>query len=308
MTGAYAMNVLISGSTGLVGSELVPYFVTRGNTVTRLVRPQSRVITGTVVWDPEAGRLDPVALEGFDAVVHLAGENVAAGRWNAERKARIRDSRVNGTRLLCEALAKVARPPRVLVSASATGYYGSRGEEVLTEASPPGTGFLAEVCRDWEAATAPAAERGIRVVRLRIGVVLSPRGGALARMLLPFRLGLGGRLGDGRQYLSWVAIEDVTAVIGLVANAEGVSGPVNVVAPGPVTNYEFTKTLGRVLRRPTVMPMPVFGAHLAFGEMADELLLSSQRVEPQALRKAEYAFRFPELEGALRYQLGRTAA
>ena len=302
------MNILVTGSSGLVGSALVPSLGNDGHAVTRLVRSAPAPGESAVTWDPDRGQLSTAALEGIDAVVHLAGENIAAGRWTAARKARIRDSRVKGTGLLSETLARLERPPRVLVSASAIGYYGSRGDEVLTEKSHLGTGFLAEVCRDWEEATAPAARRGIRVAILRFGVIFSAHGGALPKMLTPFRLGLGGRIGDGRQYMSWVALDDTIGAIHHALATETLAGPVNVVAPQPVTNAEFTKTLGRVLGRPTVFPMPAFAARLAFGEMADELLLASQRVKPARLLDTHYQFRFPELEGALRHLLGKTAA
>lgn len=306
--GARAMNVLITGSSGLVGAALTPFLTTGGHEVTPLVRSAPGAGERAISWDPDAGRVSAAAIEGFDAVVHLAGESIATGRWTVAKKARIRDSRVKGTRLLCETLAGLKRPPKVLVSASAIGYYGSRGEEVLTESSESGSGFLAEVCREWEAATAPALDHGIRVVNLRFGVILSPRGGALAKMLLPFKMGAGGRIGSGRQYVSWIALDDVIGAVHQALIVEALRGPVNVVAPRPVTNTEFTKTLGRVLGRPTLLPMPAFAARLAFGEMGDALLLSSQRVEPVRLRETKYAFQYPELEGALRHLLGKTKA
>ncbi len=226
--------------------------------------------------------------------------------WTPAVKARIRDSRVNGTRLLCEALARLSNPPRVLVCASAIGYYGDRGDEVLDEASSPGSGFLPEVCQEWEAATEPARAAGIRVVNLRFGVILSPSGGALAKMLTPFKLGAGGRIGDGRQWMSWIALDDVIDAIAYALNTESLAGPANCVAPQPVTNLEFTKTLGRVLHRPTIFPMPAVAARIAFGEMADALLLASARVLPKELSAAGYPFRYPQLEGALRHMLGLT--
>jgi uncharacterized protein (TIGR01777 family) len=299
------MKILVTGSSGLIGSALVPVLTAEGHSVTRLVRSKPRPGEAGIYWDPSTETIDTSSLEGFDGVVHLAGENIAAGRWTAEQKARIRDSRVKGTRLLAESLARLARRPAVLLCASAMGYYGSRGEEVLKESSPAGSGFLAEVCREWEAAAEPAARRGIRVVSLRMGVVLSSKGGALATMLLPFRLGVGGRVGDGKQYMSWIAIDDVVGAFSFALRSETLRGPVNVVAPNPVTNAEFTKTLGRVLGRPTVFPMPAFAARLAFGEMADGLLLASARIEPAKLLVTGYAFRFAELEGALRHLLGR---
>ncbi len=299
------MKVLITGSSGLIGSALVPLLTSQGQSVTRLVRSRARLGEGEISWDPSAGNIDAGSLEGFDAVVHLAGENIAAGRWTAEQKTRIRDSRVKGTRLLAESLARLARRPAVLLCASALGYYGNRGEEVLQESSASGSGFLAEVCREWEAAAEPAAWSGIRVVNLRMGVVLSPEGGALAAMLLPFRLGVGGRIGDGKQYMSWIAIEDVVGACSFALKSEALCGPVNVVAPNPVTNLEFTKTLGRVLGRPTVFPMPAFAARLAFGEMADALLLASARLEPAKLLATGFKFRFTALQPALRHILGK---
>jgi hypothetical protein len=236
--------------------------------------------------------------------VHLAGDNIASGRWTAAKKVSIRSSRVQGTTVLCEALAQLVKPPKVLLSASAIGYYGDRGETTLREASPPGTGFLAEVCQAWEAATAPAVQRGIRVVHLRFGIVLSPAGGVLAKLLTPFRLGLGGVVGTGKQYMSWIALDDVLGVIQHALNTETIQGPVNVVAPQPVTNQEFTTTLGKVLRRPTRLPLPAFAAHLLFGEMADALLLASTRVMPARLVASEYTFRHPALEAALQRLLG----
>jgi hypothetical protein len=237
--------------------------------------------------------------------VHLAGENIAARRWSAKQKARIRDSRVVGTRLLCHALATAAAPPQFVICASAIGYYGDRVDEWLTEDSSPGTSFLCQVCRDWEAAADPARAAGIRVVHLRLGVILSANGGALAKMLLPFQLGVGGIVGNGRQFYSWIAIDDVVEAIQHAIGQPELRGPVNTVAPNPVTNDEFTKTLGRVLRRPTIFPMPAFAARLAFGEMADELLLASARVSPQLLIDSGYEFRFPLLESTFRHVLGR---
>lgn len=303
--GGTPMRILVSGSTGLVGSALVPLLTSGGHEVVRLVRGAPQPGARDIHWDPDAGKLDEAALEGIDAVVHLAGESIASGRWTAAKKTRIRDSRVRGTRLLSEALARRQQPPRVLVSASAIGYYGDRGEELLTEDSPVGTGFLAEVCRDWEQATEPAAAKGIRVVNLRFGVILTPAGGALAKMLFPFRMGVGGKIGSGRQYTSWIALDDAIGAVQHALVNEAVRGPVNGVAPRPVTNLEFTKTLGRVLGRPTIFPMPAFAARLAFGEMAQELLLAGARVEPARLGQTGYRFRYPDLEGALRHLLGK---
>lgn len=298
------MNILVTGSSGFIGSALVPFLVSNGHSVTRLVRAGPRSGHAEVHWDPAAGTLDMAGLAGVDAVVHLAGESIAAGRWTAERKARIRDSRVKGTQVLCAALGRLELPPKVLVCASAIGYYGDRGEEILREESPPGSGFLAEVCRAWEAAASPALDKGIRVVHLRNGVVLSPAGGALGKMLVPFKMGVGGKLGSGEQYMSWIALDDLLGGIDHTLATDTLQGPVNAVAPHPVTNLEFTTTLGRVLSRPTLLPMPAFVARLAFGEMADELLLASTRVEPTRLLASGYRFRYPELAGALRQMLG----
>jgi len=276
-----------------------------GHEVVRLVRRVPARGEKAVRWDPAKGEVDAAGLEGQDAVVHLAGENIASGRWNAARKAAIRESRVNGTRILCEALAGLARPPKTLVCASAIGYYGDRGAEVLTEGSPPGAGFLPEVCREWEAASGSAARKGIRVVLLRVGVVLSPKGGALSRMLPPFRAGLGGAIGDGRQYVSWVALDDVCGIVLRALTDERLRGPVNTVAPAAATNREFTATLAKVLSRPAIFTVPAFALRLLAGEMADALLLSSTRVIPKRLLDTGYAFRSPELEPTLRRLLGR---
>jgi len=299
------MRVAITGSTGLVGTEVATVLSSAGHEVVRLVRRAPAPGEKAVLrWDPEKGKVDAAGLEGLDAVVHLAGENIASGRWNAARKAAIRDSRVNGTRLLCEALAGLARPPKTLVCASAIGIYGDRGEEPLTEESPPGTGFLAGVCREWETASGPAARKGIRVVALRIGVVLSPNGGALSRMLPLFRSGLGGVIGGGRQFVSWVALDDLPLIILHALQCVDLSGPVNAVAPRPVTNREFTEALGKALSRPTPLPVPAFALRLAVGrEMADALLLASARVLPRRLEETGYRFRFPELGPALRHLL-----
>lgn len=297
------MHVAVTGASGLIGSALVPLVSSAGNQITRLVRrPGGK---GEATWDPSSG-VDLAALDGIDAIVHLAGENIAAGRWTSAVKQRIRESRVQGTRMLCEALAKSPRPPKVLVCASAIGFYGDRGDEELTEESAAGKGFLADVVRDWEAAAAPASGAGIRVVNLRFGVVLSSHGGALAKMLLPFKLGAGGRVGDGRQYWSWISIDDAAGAVYHSLLTDVLSGPVNAVAPYPATNNDFTKTLGRVLRRPTVLPMPAFAARLALGEMANDLLLASARVVPRQLERSGYVFHQPTLEPALRHVLGRT--
>ncbi len=285
----------------MVGSALAPFLSGAGHDVCRLVR--SAGLQGSTRWNPDDGTIDRAGIEGCDAVVHLAGENIAGGRWTAARKARIRDSRVRGTRFLSETLAGMARPPRVLVSASAIGYYGDRGNELLFEGSGTGTGFLPDVCRQWEVATDPAMRKGIRVVQIRIGVVLSSKGGALGKMLLPFKMGVGGKVGSGEQYMSWITLSDLCAVILHCIETETMHGPVNAVSPVPVTNLEFTRTLGRVLSRPTVFPLPGFAARLVFGEMADGLLLASARVEPAKLLAAGFSFQHRDLESALRVVL-----
>lgn len=285
----------------------MPALRAAGHQVVRLVRDPKQAGAGAVVWNPAKGQLDAAALAGCDAAVNLAGENIAGGRWTDARKHAIHDSRVQATGTLAQALARVAPRPRVLVNASAVGFYGSRGDERLDEASARGSGdFLSAVCRDWEAAARPAADAGIRLVLARFGVILSGSGGALKKMLLPFKLGLGGKIGSGRQWMSWIAIDDVIAGILHGLQNDAVSGPVNFVAPDAVTNAEYTKTLGRVLSRPTLFPMPAFAARLAFGQMGEELLLGSQRVEPKRLVSSGYAFQYPELEAALRHVLEKS--
>lgn len=296
------MRIVVTGSTGLVGSRLVPTLKSKGHEVFRLVRHKPNDAT-EIYWDPGEGTLSGVDLEGLDAVIHLAGENLAEGRWTDEKKKRIRESRVQGTTLLSETLASLNRKPQVLVSASAVGIYGSRGDEILTEQSASGSDFLSEVCREWELATQPAAQAGIRVVNMRFGVILSREGGALKKMLFPFRMGVGGKLGSGKQYMSWVAIEDAVGAIEHALERDSLRGPVNVVAPGAATNYEFTKALGHALSRPTIFPVPAFAARLVFGEMADATLLASQRVEPERLKESGYIFKYAELKDALRHAL-----
>jgi hypothetical protein len=302
------MKIIVTGSTGLVGRALVRSLLSEGHAVTRLVRGESQTFsapgTSAVSWDPERGDIDAAALEGHDGAVHLAGESVAEGRWTDEKKRRIRESRVKGTRLIAEALAGLKEKPRVLVSASATGFYGDRGEEILREESASGGDFLAEVCREWEKATLAASQAGVRVVHMRIGIVLSGEGGALEKMLTPFKMGVGGRIGSGRQYMSWIALEDLVGAIRHALADESLRGPVNAVAPRPVTNEEFTKALGGVLGRPTIFAVPAFALRLAFGEMAD-VLLGGQRVEPSRLKESGYRFEHPDLEGALRAALGK---
>jgi uncharacterized protein len=300
------MKVAVTGSSGLVGSALVPFLTTGGHEVVRLVRHAPKA-KDEARWEPEAGAIDSAALEGVDAVVHLAGENIAGGRWTEARKARLRSSRVGPTRLLAEALAGLKKKPKVLVSASAVGYYGSRGDAWMTEKDAPADDFLGRLSVEWEGATEPARKAGIRVVNLRTGIVLSPAGGALGKMLLPFKAGLGGVVGPGTQYMSWIALDDLLGAIHHLLDRDDLAGAVNAVAPAPVTNSEFTKTLGRVLGRPTVAPVPAFALRLILGEMADAALLASTRVRPERLQATGYRFRFPELEGALRHVLGRAS-
>jgi uncharacterized protein (TIGR01777 family) len=292
------MKLLVSGASGLIGSAFVAVASAAGHQIRRLARQQIK--DNSIYWDPARGVLDGGAVEGVDAVVHLAGESIAAGRWTAAQKARIRDSRVQGTTLLAGALAKANRPPGVLVSASAVGYYGNRGDEILREDSPPGSDFLADVCKQWEASTRAASSAGIRVVHLRTGVVLAKNGGALPKMAFPFKVGVGGRIGSGRQYMSWIDLEDeVNAILHCIQTVE-VRGAVNAVSTSPVTNADFTKVLGRVLSRPTLFPLPATAARLMLGEMADALLLSSQRVEPARLTATGFQFRHRDLEETLR--------
>ncbi|HEX2051023.1 MAG TPA: TIGR01777 family oxidoreductase [Actinomycetota bacterium] len=301
------MDVAVTGSSGLIGAALVTALEAAGDRVVRLVR-SGPARPGTIRWDPAAGAIDAAGLEGIDAVVHLAGESIGAARWTAAKKARILNSRVDGTSLLAATISDLRSPPRVLVSGSAIGFYGDRGDELLTEGSGPGTGFLAGVVRRWEDAARPAAEAGVRVVTLRSGIVLSPRGGVLGTMLVPFRLGLGGRLGSGRQWTSWITLDDEVAAIVHALRHEPLSGPVNAVAPNPVTNAELTATLGRVLHRPTVAAVPPVALRAALGADAARELLGSQRVAPDALARSGFRFGDPELEAALRRLLARPAA
>jgi uncharacterized protein len=298
------LKLAISGATGMVGRALTPFLLAGGHDVRRMTRRAGH--PGDVDWSHEEGRIEVVKLDGLDAVVHLAGENIAA-RWTESRKKRIRDSRAIGTRFLCETLARLSRPPRVLVSASAVGIYGDCGDETLTEQSPlpaPPADFLAEVGREWETATEPARAAGIRVVNLRFGIILTPAGGALAKLLPPFRLGLGGRIGTGRQWMSWIGIDDAVGAIHHALLTDSLSGPVNVTSPHPRTNQEFTAALGRVLRRRPLIAIPAQAIRLALGEMGQVALLSSARVLPTRLQDAGYVFRHPHLPGALRFLLG----
>lgn len=303
------MKVIVTGSGGLVGRALIRSLLADGHSVTRLVRGGAQQFrtpgSNAVEWNPDKGTIDAGALEGHDAAVHLAGEPIGEGRWDDAKKRRIMDSRAKGTRLLTETLAGLGEKPRVLVSASAVGFYGDRGAEVMREESASGSDFVSEVCREWEKGTLAASQAGIRVVHLRIGLVLSAEGGSLPRMLTPFKFGLGGKVGSGRQYISWITLEDLLRVIRRAIDDEHLRGPVNAVAPNAVTNEEFTKALGRALGRPTFLAMPAFAARLAFGEMADELLLASTRVEPARLKEAGFDFKHTEVEGALRSVLGK---
>jgi len=293
--------VLVSGASGPIGAALLPSLKASGWYVVRLVRGQAED-DGQVSWDPGAP-IAPEAVSGFDAVIHLAGESIF-GRWTAAKKRKIRDSRVVGTANLAGALAHAEQKPKVLVCGSAIGYYGNRGDEALSEQSAAGTGFLAEVCREWEEAATPAVQAGIRTAHLRTGIVLSPNGGALGAMLLPFKMGLGGRTGDGRQWMSWIDVQDMVGGIHHILKSDQ-QGPVNMVAPRPVRNAEFAATLAIVLGRPAILPMPGFAAKLVFGEMGEELLLGSQKVEPGKLIAGGYPFRYRELRASLEGMMRR---
>jgi uncharacterized protein len=298
--------ILVSGSSGLVGSTLLPSLKSAGARIARLVRPGSTAANNDeerIPWDPPQP-VSPEAVSGFDAVVHLAGESIV-GRWTEKKKARIRDSRIPATANLARALAQAKNKPEVFLSASAIGYYGSRGDDLLTEESSSGSGFAADLAREWEAASATASQAGIRTVQMRIGIIMGKAGGALPKMLPAFKMSVGGRLGNGRQWMSWVDVRDIVGAIHHLLRSDLLHGPVNLVSPKPVTNAEFTKTLGKVLSRPTIFPMPAFAARLVFGQMADELLLASQRVEPSKLISSGYPFRFSTLESSLRNLLGR---
>lgn len=294
------MRILVSGSTGLIGSALAAAFAQQGQQVVRLLRSSAQRGSDDLDWDPEAGVLEASKLEGLDAVIHLAGKNIASGRWSERMKKTIRESRVRSTRLLCEALQKVRSRPRVLASASGASIYGNRGAEILSEESALGAGFLADVAKQWEEATEPASASGIRVVNLRFGIVLSPQGGALAKMLRPFKLGLGGAIGGGEQYWSWITIRDAVRAIQHAINSEALFGPLNVVSPEPVTNREFTQALGAALGRPAFLRMPAFLARIALGEMAEAALLSSTRVLPAKLTANGFNFLHPDLAEAFR--------
>ena len=296
------MKIAIAGSSGLVGSALIPILQSDGNQITRLVRSSPK--PGEIEWHPNQDEVNPQRLEGFETIINLAGENIAGGRWTDEQKRKIRVSRINGTHLLSESIAKMTSKPGAFICASATGIYGDRDDETLDEQSESGGGFLAGVCREWEQATEPASKAGVRVVNLRMGPILAREGGMLSKLLTPFKMGMGGKVGSGKQYISWVALDDAVNAIKLAIDDKSIQGPINIVSPNPVTNEEFTKTLGHVLNRPTALAMPAFAARLAFGEMADEMLLASQKVLPNRLSQAGFQFQYPTLESAMRKYVG----
>lgn len=300
-----SQRVLVSGATGLIGSRLMQALRLHGAHTVGLGRNPVQPAGEVIVWNPAAGQLDPAALENFTAMVHLAGEPIAGGRWNAARRARIRKSRVDATALLARSVAQLATPPATFICASATGFYGDRGEEPLNETSSAGQGFLPEVCTQWEAACEPLRARGVRVLHARLGLVLSRDGGALATMLPAYRLGLGGRLGTGRQWWSWIHIDDALRALLFMLGNDQIAGPVNLTAPAPVRNAEFSATLSRVLGRRALLPAPALALRLLLGEMADALLLASAQVAPHALQQARFSFTYPTLESALRQELHR---
>lgn len=293
------MRIAISGSSGLVGRALATVLLADGHDVVPLVRGNADGIH----WTPATGDFDQVKMGDVDVLVHLAGENISQGRWTRAKKERIRSSRTDTTRLLCESLAKMQGGPRTMISASAIGFYADRGDEILDEDAAPGEGFLPDVCRNWESATQAVVDAGVRVVNLRLGMVLSRAGGALKSMLLPFKLGLGGRMGSGRQYWSWITLTDVLRVIQFTIDTPTLNGPVNAVTPVAVTNLEFTKALGKALRRPTIFPMPGPAARMVLGQMADGLILASARVVPRKLEQAGFTFSYSQLDDALQHVL-----
>jgi len=300
-----AMKIAVTGSTGLVGEAFIDDAKHHGDEIVRVVRSNPQ--PGDCLWNVKDETIDAAALEGVDAVVHLAGENIAEGSWNEAKRKRIVESRSNGTQLIAKTIAKLQNPPQVLISASATGYYGSRADEVLTEESAPGEGFLVDVCRQWEESAEPARAAGIRVAHPRIGIVLTPKGAALKKMLLPFKMGVGGRVGSGQQWWSWITLPDLINCIRFAIENESITGPFNAVSPQPLTNADFTKVLASVLSRPAFFPVPAFGLRMLLGQMADDLLLASTRVQPVVLENAGYQFVHPDLETALRDLLDRPA-
>lgn len=295
------MKIIISGASGLIGTALEQRLTAQGHEVVRLVRRAGR--PQDILWDVEKGVAEPSRLNNCQVIVHLAGESIAEGRWTEEKKKRIRDSRVLGTARLSRNLAQLEAPPPIFVNGSAIGFYGDRGASTITEESSAGTGFLAEVCQEWEAAAQPAIDAGLRVAHLRTGIVLSPKGGALAKMLLPFKFGVGGKIGDGTQYMSWIALEDLLSAIEHIITHDSLRGPVNGTAPNPATNAELTEKLGAALHRPTFFSVPAFAARLAFGEMADEALLGGAKVLPARLLASGFQFKYPELASTLKHLL-----
>lgn len=302
--GTATMKVAVTGATGLIGTRLVSFLSTGGHDVKRLVRKAASK-PDEIAWHPDEGTIDKAALEGLDAVIHLGGDNIGEGRWTKAKKKRIYDSRIVSTTLLSRTLAELANPPKLFLCASAIGYYGNRGNEPLEESAGPGNLFVADVCRDWEAATEPAKQRGLRVVNSRFGIVLAGWGGPLKNMLTPFKVGLGGRVGSGKQYWSWIDIDDAISAVHHILTHQELSGPVNVVSPNPETNARFTKILGKVLRRPTIAPLPAPVARVVLGQMADDLLLASAKVIPAKLEATGFTYRYPQLEESLRHQLGK---
>ena len=300
-----SLKIVISGASGLIGSALSVFLSCAGHRVYTLTRGPHQLGEMGIFWNPLKGEIDKGLMENADVVIHLAGESIAAGRWTLKRKETIRHSRTEGTKFLSQTLAALQRPPKTLIVASAIGYYGNRGDEILSEESPSGAGFLPEVCRAWEDAAEPARHAGIRVVHLRTGIVLSSLGGALAKMLPPFQMGLGGKMGTGNQWMSWISLEDMLGIFYWIIFSPGISGPVNATAPWPVTNSAFTKILGRVLGRPTALPLPSPAVKFIFGEMGEALLLEGQQVKPVKLEKSGFQFLYPDLESALRWELGK---
>lgn len=297
--------VLISGSSGLIGSHLIPFLSEHGFGIRRLVRKKQPEKNSEIYWDPLEETIEDISKEEIDLVIHLAGESIATGRWTNQKKVLIRNSRVKSTHFLSRKLSELEIKPKLLICASAIGYYGDRGSELLNERSDPGDGFLAQVCQEWEAATKPAVEAGIRVIHLRFGIILSSEQGALAKMLPAFKAGLGGKIGNGKQYMSWITLEEVVRIIKYVSDTPGLNGPINVVSPNPVTNEEFTKCLGQVLSRPVLFTLPSFILKATLGQMADELLLASTRVTPKKLIDSGFSFQHAQLEPALRSILGK---
>lgn len=300
--GRKTVKIAITGASGFIASSLIPSLIASGHEVHPMVRSQQKSTAGTIFWNPDTAYVNTPELEGINVVIHLAGEPIV-GRWTPTKKESIRNSRVRGTRLISEALCQLRKPPELLIAASAIGYYGDRDDHWLTEDSDPGAGFLADTCVEWELATEVAQRHGIRVVLLRNGMILSPKGGALAKMLTPFKMGVGGKLGSGKQYVSWIVLDDlITIVHHLLAN-ETIAGPVNAVAPNPVTNKVFTKTLAKVLGRPAIFPVPAFAVRMMFGQMGEEVLLAGTRIKPDRLLHSGFHFHFPDLEPGLRHLL-----